>query len=67
MPLLFAKDQPGKEILHPVAVVIVGGLLSSTLLDIFVTPTVFYRFGRSSVSKYLQKKQSAIIAPKEQP
>ena len=47
-PLLFAKDQPGKEILHPVAVVIVGGLLSSTLLDIFVTPAIFYRFGRKS-------------------
>lgn len=52
-PLLFAKDQPGKEILHPVAVVIVGGLLSSTLLDIFVTPAVFYRFGRKSVERLL--------------
>ncbi len=44
LPLLFAADQSGKEILHPVAIVIVGGLLSSTLLDIFVTPVVFYRF-----------------------
>ena len=50
-PLLLAKDQPGKEILHPVAVVIVGGLLSSTLLDIFVTPAVFYRFGRKSAER----------------
>ncbi len=45
-PLLFAKDQPGKEILHPVAVVIIGGLISSTLLDIFVTPVIFYWYGR---------------------
>lgn len=52
-PLLFAKDQPGKEILHSVAVVIVGGLLSSTLLDIFVTPAVFYHFGRRSAEKHI--------------
>ena len=50
-PLLFAKDQPGKEILHPVAVVIVSGLLSSTLLDIFLTPAIFYRFGRKSAER----------------
>lgn len=45
-PLLFAKGDPGKEILYPVAVVIVGGLISSTLLVIFVTPTIFYNYGR---------------------
>jgi Cu(I)/Ag(I) efflux system membrane protein CusA/SilA len=48
-PLLFAKDQPGKEILHPVAVVIIGGLISSTLLDIFVTPVIFYWYGRKNL------------------
>jgi CzcA family heavy metal efflux pump len=46
IPLLLAANQPGKEILHPVAVVIVGGLVSSTLLDLVVTPAVFYLFGR---------------------
>lgn len=56
-PLLFAKDQPGKEILHPVAVVIVGGLLSSTLLDIFITPAIFYRFGRKSAERLAYKKE----------
>lgn len=54
IPFVLAKGDPGKEILHPVAVVIVGGLLSSTLLDMFVTPTVFYRFGRKSAEKNLQ-------------
>jgi Cu/Ag efflux pump CusA len=53
-PLLFAKDQAGKEILHPVAVVIVGGLLSSTLLDIFVTPAIFFRYGRESAEKLVR-------------
>ncbi len=52
-PLLLAKDQPGKEILHPVAVVIVSGLLSSTLLNIFLTPVIFYRYGRKSTEKIL--------------
>lgn len=52
LPLVFARGQPGSEILHPVAVVIVGGLLSATLLDIVVTPTLFYRFGRRAAEDY---------------
>jgi Cu(I)/Ag(I) efflux system membrane protein CusA/SilA len=58
IPLIFSKGQPGSEVLHPVAVVIVGGLLSSTILDIIVTPTIFYRYGRQSAEKYV-KLQSA--------
>jgi CzcA family heavy metal efflux pump len=46
IPLLLAANEPGKEILHPVAVVIVGGLVSSTFLDLMVTPAVFYFFGK---------------------
>ena len=57
IPLVLSKGQPGKEILHPVAVVIVGGLLSSTLLDMWVTPAIFYRFGKSSAEKYLRLHQ----------
>lgn len=51
IPLVLAGGDAGKEILHPVAVVIVGGLLSSTLLDIFVTPAVFYHYGKKSALK----------------
>ena len=50
VPLLLSKGEPGKEILYPVAVVIVGGLLSSTLLDLIVTPTLFYRFGKKALA-----------------
>ncbi len=50
IPLVLAADQPGKEILHPVAVVIVGGLITSTLLGLGVTPTVFYTFGRKAAA-----------------
>jgi Cu(I)/Ag(I) efflux system membrane protein CusA/SilA len=53
LPLALSAGAPGKEILHPVAVVIMGGLLSSTLLDIVVTPVVFYHFGRKSAERHL--------------
>ncbi len=53
LPLIFAQGEPGKEILHPVAIVIVGGLFSSTLLDIFVTPLVFFHFGKKSATEKL--------------
>ena len=54
IPLALAGGTPGKEILHPVAVVIVGGLISSTLLDMFVTPAVFYHFGKKSAERSVQ-------------
>jgi Cu/Ag efflux pump CusA len=54
IPLLLAAGEPGKEILHPVAVVIVGGLISSTFLDLIVTPTAFYLFGQKASEQYLR-------------
>ena len=59
IPLVLAADQPGKEILHPVAVVIVGGLLTSTLLGLGVTPTVFYTFGRKAAAKSIELESPA--------
>jgi Cu/Ag efflux pump CusA len=53
IPLVLSAGQPGKEILYPVAVVILGGLLSSTFLDMAVTPAVFYKFGRKAAEKYI--------------
>lgn len=54
VPLLFAADAPGKEILHPVAVVIFGGLVSSTLLDTLLTPLMFWLFGEKPLHALLQ-------------
>jgi Cu/Ag efflux pump CusA len=59
IPLVLAADQPGKEILHPVAVVIVGGLITSTLLGLGVTPTVFYTFGRKAATKSIEAESAA--------
>lgn len=53
IPFALAKGEPGKEILYPVAVVIIGGLVSSTLLDIIVTPAVFFRFGKKAADRFL--------------
>ncbi|MDB5969726.1 MAG: CusA/CzcA family heavy metal efflux transporter [Hydrocarboniphaga sp.] len=49
-PLLWAGDAPGKEILHPVALVIFGGLLCGTALDSFVTPILIYRYAGAAVA-----------------
>jgi HME family heavy-metal exporter len=46
IPLLVGADQPGREILHPVAVTIFGGLIIATLIDTVLTPLLFLRFGR---------------------
>jgi Cu/Ag efflux pump CusA len=59
IPFVLAGDQPGKEILHPVAVVIVGGLISSTLLDMAITPAMFWLIGRKAAAKSIAQKSAA--------
>jgi HME family heavy-metal exporter len=54
VPLLLAADTPGKEILHPVAVVIFGGLISSTLLDTILTPVMFHLWGEKPVARLVE-------------
>jgi len=47
VPLIVLGERPGHEIEHPLAVVVVGGLVTSTLLNLFVLPSLYLRFGRS--------------------
>jgi HME family heavy-metal exporter len=53
LPLLIDAATPGKEILHPVAVTIFGGLISATLLDALLTPVLFLRFGQRSLERLI--------------
>ena len=46
VPLVVAGNIPGNEIEHPLAVVVLGGLFTSTLLNLFVVPALYLRFGR---------------------
>ena len=55
-PLLFEAERPGTEILHPVAVVIFSGLISSTLLDTFLTPAMFWLFGRKDAERLVNDR-----------
>jgi len=55
-PLMLSADAPGKEILHPVAVVIFGGLISSTLLDTLLTPVMFWLYGEKPLQRLLAEK-----------
>ncbi len=72
IPLVLAAGEAGKEILYPVAVVILGGLASATLLDLVVTPVVFWKFGRPALAKALvrsfaDKKEQEADADLEAP
>ena len=58
IPLVLAAGEPGKEILYPVATVIFGGLISSTLLDFFVHPALFWCFGRKEAEQHLHDEQT---------
>ena len=51
VPMVLHGDQPGKEILNPVAIVIIGGLISSTVLGLCLTPAVFFQFCKTSALK----------------
>ena len=56
IPLVAAPDQPGRELLYPVASVIVGGLVSTTLLDVLLTPGVFKLFGRPAAEAHVRRR-----------
>jgi Cu/Ag efflux pump CusA len=47
VPLVVAGNVPGHEIEYPMAIVILGGMVTSTLLNLFVVPSLYLRFGAS--------------------
>jgi HME family heavy-metal exporter len=54
LPLMVDATAPGKEVLHPVAITIFGGLISATLLDAVLTPILFLRFGEKPLARLIE-------------
>ena len=61
-PLLLGAGKAGSEILHPVAVTIFGGLISSTLLDAFLTPLLFLKFGERPLERLRTGRSALTLA-----
>ncbi|MFI5402578.1 MAG: efflux RND transporter permease subunit, partial [Planctomycetota bacterium] len=57
VPIVLTPDRPGRELLYPVATAILGGLISSTLLDIIVTPGLFLALGRRAAEAHVAHKE----------
>jgi CzcA family heavy metal efflux pump len=63
IPLVLAGGQPGNEIQAPMGVVILGGLLSSTLLNMFIVPTLYAKLGDGDSSDDIGALESAAKSP----
>ena len=57
VPIAWAPDKPGRELLYPVATVILGGLFTSTLLDLLVRPGLFLVFGRRAAEAHARRHE----------
>ena len=53
VPLVIAGNIAGHEVEHPMAIVIIGGLVTSTLLNLFVVPSLYLRYGKSPTEREL--------------
>lgn len=62
LPLVFAGPMPGLEILHPMAVVILGGLVTTTLLSLFVMPALYLRYRSSYQPVIIETTESALAS-----
>jgi CzcA family heavy metal efflux pump len=65
VPLAMAAGEPGKEILYPVATVIIGGLITSTLLEFLVRPALFWRIGMGAARRVVESSEQNIILVEE--
>jgi hypothetical protein len=67
LPLVASGDKPGQEIEHPMAVVILGGLVTSTLVNLFVVPSLYLRWGGLRGGDDGDERPVALIEPYELP
>ncbi len=59
IPFLLSSEAPGKEMLYPLAVVIFSGLTVSTIISLFLTPSLFYRFGKKTMLAHTTSIESS--------
>jgi Cu/Ag efflux pump CusA len=60
LPLMIDPHAPGKEILHPVAITIFGGLVTATALDTLLTPTLFLRYGARPLARLVAQAKGQV-------
>jgi HME family heavy-metal exporter len=60
VPLALSAGEPGKEILYPVATVIIGGLVTSTLLEFLVRPALFWTLGLKASRRVVEASQQQV-------
>ncbi|MDR1492153.1 MAG: efflux RND transporter permease subunit [Planctomycetaceae bacterium] len=58
IPITVSPNTPGREILYPIATVIVGGLITSTFTEFFVRPALFWCFGKRVAEKMIEREKS---------
>jgi Cu/Ag efflux pump CusA len=63
VPLVLLGERPGHEIEHPLAVVVLGGLATSTLLNLLVLPSLYLRFGRSRRDREDRERRADLVQP----
>ena len=65
VPLAMAAGETGKEILYPVATVIIGGLITSTILEFLVRPALFWQFGIKAAKRSLDNDDRRVVLVEE--
>ena len=67
VPLAMASGEAGKEILYPVATVIIGGLITSTALEFLVRPALFWQFGLGAARRIVEQGRSEVALEEDTP
>jgi len=65
VPLAMAAGEPGKEILYPVATVVIGGLITSTLLEFLVRPALFWTMGTGAARRVVESEERSVALVEE--
>ncbi len=66
LPLAMAAGEAGKEVLYPVATVVIGGLVSSTILEFFVRPALFWTVGRGAGERLIRNTRGEVALIEEE-